>query len=287
MPYNTVPVVVKDGPEKAQGVYRLVDADFGTWSPMAAALVLGYLASIWAQVKHPSFPEEGITRENQTGEGFWDCAEHFKNFQISYVVVDVKEVPAGADMIFGTDPLVFVGRGAFFVGSAAKHGLDYILEPVLPLKATIQVAAGFNSAPPGEPFLPPQVDNVIGINRGALSGTDVLLPVTQTSGGISAVFTGTLAFGGEAKQPPAATKLSGNISVNQKVFFPLKQINFMHSLFVPDDPTATGFWWQLKPGVVADITIGGTLVEPYVEIGGSEGGSARFNPMKGEDLPNL
>lgn len=71
--------------------------------------------------------------------------------------------------------------------------------------------------------------------------------------------------------------------------YPLKWINYPVSMFVPDHPNCTGFWWNLKPGVRATIHLEG------MELGRGVGSdcfaaydelfACEFNPMNYLGVP--
>lgn len=281
-----LPVVSKNGPEKGQGVFRNVTVDPFGWDPMAYIVPLGYLASIWQKVCFPSYPNEVGNRKAVSGEGFYDFTDVDKNFLCSAAMIELVEVPAGVDMRFGQTPNVYAGQCAFFTSSDAKHESDWGLITPLRTTATLQVNVGIASKPPGVPVPPPQEYAFL---PGGFSGV-VKVPYTGLVGNAEvneqpqANFTSTFVFAVKAKQPKAAIELAGGVENTRRAFFPLQYINWQTSMFFPNNTIANGFWWHLKPGVVANIRIFGTLVEPGIEASGGEFGTAKFNPMKGEEL---
>lgn len=282
-----LPVVSNKGPEKAQGVYRIVDIDTGYMDNKAYGVLAGYLASIWSKLHHPSFPEAENVKilQNQTGEDLFDCSQRMPNFTISRVEISISDYPAGDDLVFGKTDQIYAGVGAFFMSDASNYALDWF--PVEPLRTTMPMLQGnfLIQAPLGEPQVPPQLDKTIGINRGALSGTDVLLPVPYVQPTLQ--FFGTISLGGDThpKTPQPATKLASSVSNVVRSMYPIQWINFKKSVLVPQNVKANGFWWRLKPGVVADIAIYGFEKAPGVEMGSLEFGHFEFNPNAGERLP--
>jgi hypothetical protein len=252
----------------------------------AYGVLAGYLASIWSKLHHPSFPEiENIKiLDNVEGEGIFDCAERMPNYTISRVEINITAYPNGADMVFGLTDQIYAGVGAFFMSSASNYALDWF--PIEPLRATMPMKefSFLIEAPIGTPRPQPAIDNVIGINRGALSGTDVLLPVPQVQPALT--FFGTVSFGGDTKPrtPKAPVVLKSTVSNTVRSMYPIQWINFKRSVLVPQNVKANGFWWKLKPGVVASIAIYGFEKAPGIEMGNSEFGFFEFNPNAGEKL---
>jgi hypothetical protein len=283
-----LPVVSKEGPELAQGVFRNVTVNPGTWDAAAYCVLAGYLASIWAEVKHPSYPLETIPRYGVTGEQFFDAAVELENFQVSSVEVDVRSYPQGDDLVFGENPLIYAGRCAFFVSSAAKADHEWLITPQH-VSVGFQAAVGFSVGPPNgsQPFVPPTFGA-----KNFQEGTTLLQgihPIANTTGFTFDGFidSGFLSINGDAgKQPTSKTlALEGGISNTLRAMYPIQWVNHNRSVFVPPSPVAHGFWLQLKEGVIADVFVHGTRVEPGVEAGSSESGGFTFNPMKGELLP--
>lgn len=282
-----LPVVSKEKAEIAQGVFRNVSVDPYNSDPMSYIVPLGYLVSIWSKVCFPSYPEEVDNRLNQQGEGMYDCSQLLKNFLISQATVEIVSIPSGVDMRFGKTPNVYAGQCAFFTSTDSQHQADWGLVTPLKTTKTLTVGGTFGMAPFVAPSPPP---TEYGFLSGGFSGV-VKVPYTGLAGRTEVQpvppanfqFSFGMQFGGT--QPKALVPLTGGIMNTQRSFMPLQYINWEQSTFFPQNTIANGFWWHLKPGVIANIRIYGTLVDPGVEAVGGEFGPASFNPMKGEDLP--
>jgi len=280
-----VPGVTTDGAEQAQGVFRVFEIDTGEMDFAAYGILAGYLASIWAKLHHPSFPDIKNIKilENQEGEFFYDFSQHNPNWTISRVEINVRSYPKGADLIFGTTEQLQAGVGAFFMSSESNYQLDWF--PIEPLRTTMPMKQiGFIiEAPIGFPRPSPVLDNqFFGETRG-INATNFRVPVPAVQPTLE--FYGTVSFGGDTqpKTPKAPITLKSTVSNAVRAMYPIQWINFTHSVLVPQNVKANGFWWKLKPGVVADIALYGFEKQPGVELGSSEFGHFVFNPNALED----
>jgi hypothetical protein len=281
-----LPVVSKEGPEIAQGVFRSVSVDPYNSDPMSYIVPLGYLVSIWQKVCFPSYPEEVDNRKNQQGEGMYDCSQLMKNFLISQATIELVQVPSGTDMRFGKTPNVYAGQCAFFTSTDAQHQGEWGLVEPLQTTQTLELSGTFGTAPFAAPVPPPQeyaflpgdFSGVVKVPYTGLVGRTEVQPVPPSSASVTLV----TQFGGQ--QPKARVSLEGGIINTQRSFMPLQYINWQQATFFPQNPIANGFWWHLKPGVIANIRIYGTLTEPGVSAVGGEFPAAAFNPMRGEDI---
>jgi len=279
-----LPVVAKHQPERAQGVFRLQSFPGTFTDPLQYIIPLGYLVSIWQKLQHNSYPADVKPLPGKSGEGFFDATEDAKwgNWSVTSVNVDIVSRPEGDDMVYGENPLIQVGRGAFFTSTGAHWGQEW--SPIAPLRTTAvqEVFVGLNVPPPGNGLVPPQVSNpgfregFFGETRG-INATN-FRPVQSEPTFIVGVST----LGYEVQKPKPTNFITGGVETTAFNFFPLVNFNFNRNTFDAPSPRANGFWWKLKPGVVADITIYGTLIEPGVEAGPTESGTVKFNPMKGE-----
>lgn len=282
-----LPVVVKQGPELAQGVFRNVTVDPYNADPMSYIVPLGYLTSIWQKVCFPSYPTDIINIEGATGEDLRDFAQSKPNFLCSGAQIDLLEIPAGVDMRFGKSNNVYAGQVAFFNSSRSKHPQDWGLITPLRTTKTFEIRIGVGSVPPGVPVPPPQeyaflaggFSGVVKVPYTGLLGRGEVNPTPPSSA------SATFVFATKSRNPKAKTQLQAGIENEGYHFFPLQYINWESSMFFPQNPIANGFWWHLKEGVTANIRLFGTLTDPGVEATGGESGNAKFNPMKGEELP--
>jgi hypothetical protein len=278
----SLPVVDSGGPEKHQGIYR--EQFLGVWEggETAYLVLLGYLVQCWAKLHHQSGTRQGDTRSGVRGEGFIDTttSSQFKNWQCSHALVEITHVPDSIDMVFGTNPNVYVGRCAFFQSALADNAKDWTLQGP-------KIGLGFFG---GASFQSPQAarpqsfQDLRGdlaararsqglILQGQIQENNILAPNTyQAATGVQ--FWGSIPLG---KSPQVQTQRG----VGGRWYYPLEWINFRHNIFVVPNPNASGFWWHLKPGVVANITLFGLQQEPGVSYGGGESGHASFNPLDG------
>lgn len=282
-----LPVVGKRGPEKAEARFRIFTIDLLAKPLQIWIIALGYLAAIFAKVCHPSHPafENIAERRSQIGVGHFDCTAEMPRYQISHVEFHVTSYPDGADLVFGDPPLIYAGKCAFFFSTDANQAFDWgIITPVRTVQSTLSIS--INTPPP--PAIPPQE---YGFLAGGFSGL-VKVPYTgalahevnNAPAPISFTGTATFKLGGQGRPKPAIQRLVGTVMNNIRHFLPLHWINYERSVFYADHPNATGIWWHLKEGVVADVRIYGTETDPGAEgtdVGEAGSYSYEFNPMQG------
>lgn len=278
----SIPVVDAGGVEQAQGVYR--EQFLGVWDGGGTAylVLLGYLVQCWAKLHHQSGVRQLATIPGARGESLIDTTTdpRFKNWQVSHALVEILRVPNSVDMVFGKDPLVYVGRCAFFQSALQTNALDWTLQgPKIGIG--FYGGASFQSPQAATPqsFQETRADlatraRAQGLVLQAQIQENNILAPNDYRAPVGSFFWGA-SFQGKS------AKVSTKAGIAGRYFYPLQWINFMHSMFVVPNPNASGFWWQLKEGVVANITLYGLQQEPGVSMGGGESSSGAFNPLAG------
>lgn len=229
---------------------------------------LGYLASIWEQVCSPVRSEIQVPFAFTQDYGEMDFLKDGDGKRCSAAQIDVISVPNSANMEFDPPEIIQVGKCGFFRGNQILSGDS--TQPAL----TISGGIGWGARPAPGRNVPATAGGFPQFSQEVLPGIYYNYsnpPVVAAEPGGS--------VGGSV-----TVRLNGGTSSIQADNFnyPLKYINYRRSLFLADRPDATGFWWKLKPGVIANITVFGVEVKHAVgfnDHSGEGGQQAHFNPM--------
>ena len=234
---------------------------------------LGYLSNMWEQLCAPVRSGESVIRQFQKGYGKVDMLATGDTKRCSAAEIEILSHPYGTNLEFDPPQVLMLGKCGFFRGSQPLQGDNP--------RQVISVSGGGGMGARPDPGLnvPPQPARPAWGDQRTTGMVPIawgydLPPVVAT--GI-AIGTGiSIAVGG---------RLSGGTSSVQaeNFHYPLKYINFQKSLWLGDRPDATGFWWKLKPGVIANIYVYGAELKHNVKFGGGGGefpDQGEFNPMK-------
>lgn len=279
-----MPVVHAGGPEKHQGVYREKTVGVPSGTADSYTVMMAYLVQCWAKLHHQSGVYQAARQLSQTGEGFVDSATdgRFENWQISHVLFDILEMPSGYDMVFGADPLIYVGRCSFIQSANLGDSLDWTLGGP---SIGFGFQAGFtinepDNAAPGSwdeyrEAVAQEQDRKGLLLQARITRENILSPRDFRAPARSFSVWGSV-------QP--AAKAAPEAKAHGRYHYPLEWINFGRSIFAAPNPNCTGIWWLLKPGVRANITILGLQQEPSITAGGGEVSTSNYNPLKGGDI---
>lgn len=230
---------------------------------------LGYLSNIWEKVCATRRSLEVLERPGVHGSGSVDFlkARDAKGKRCSGAEIEILRYPSSTDCEFDGPGIIYVGKCGFFRGGEELDGET----PRLGLRVSGGIGLG---ARPSPGLSVPPVPAVQ--NWGDQKSTGMV--PTAWGYGLAPV----VAFGGTIGLTVGHRIQGGtNVTITDNYNFPLKYINFKRSSFQADRPDCTGFWWQLKPGVVANIYVyGNELYHPVSFLGGGEGiTQGAFNPL--------
>lgn len=230
---------------------------------------LGYLSNIWEKVCATRRSSIARERPGVTGSGSLDFLKEDIKFgrRCSGAEIEILKYPSSTDCEFDGPGIIYVGKCGFFRGGKELDGEN----PRTGISVSGEISLGLGARP--------------GANPG-------LLPARPNWGDQKSTGMTPLAWGYD--QPPVSAiggrigvsvqrviKAGTSINITDNYNFPLRYINFKHSAFQADRADCTGFWWQLKPGVQANIVVyGNELYHPVSFSGGGEGGGqGNFNPL--------
>lgn len=273
------PVVDPEGPEHHEAVYR--ENNVQTWEGGGTAylILLGYLVQIWSRVMHRAWAGRRAIKQNVTNEFRFSAPEDvsqgdYKEWRVSNVMIEITSFPSGGDINFGAPNQIYAGTFAWFRNSIDQDGLDWQLQQGGGFGFQTTGLIGINLQDP-YPALPPAQQYFVESPFG-----QVFTPFTIEQPAPQIFVTGSAGFsiGGKRSNSKA---IKATVSNFKDWIYPIQWVNWESCWFEAPDPNVNGFILKLKPGVVANLNIGLTTRDPEVFYGGGEGGSARFNPMKG------
>lgn len=233
---------------------------------------LGYLSNIWEQTCAPSRAIEHIDEPFAKGAGQVDFLLGSDTKRCSAAEIQILRYPAGTNLEFDKPQVLQLGKCGFFRGSQPLQG-DNPRQII-----SVSGGGGMGARPdPGLNVPPAPARPAWGDQR-----STGMTPLTwgydvPPIAAIGAIAAGVGAFVGGRLQGGTSAILTDNYK------YPLKYINFERSLWLADRPDATGFWWKLKPGVVANIFCYGAELKHNVSFNqhsGEGGQQGEFNPMK-------
>lgn len=254
------------GLELEQQTLGVVDGGLG-----ALLVQLGYLANIWEKTCSPRRSGITVQRIMVTGHGQVDFLEPRSQAErgkrCSGAEIEIIRRPASTDVEFDPPEVIYVGKCGFFRGNEPLSG-DNPREK-LNFGGSVSIGLG---ARPGRNVAPAPALPAWGDQKST--------GMTPLAWGydVPPVVAGGVTFGGSV-----TVRLQGGTSAtkSENFNFPVRYINFTRSIFNADRADATGFWWKLKPGVVANIYVYGAEFMNSVSFnsGGESGLAGEFNPM--------